>query len=173
MRSTSAPMLPPIMGVEQRPTFDLVIIRIFDAPPELVFKMWTDPRHFLRWLGPRGFAALSAEMDVRPGGRHSASLRAPDGRIIHLDGTYREIVEPERLVFTLAWHGNQGAVETLVTVTFAGGNGKTFMIFCQTAFESVAARDGSYRAWSQEFDKLDGYIGSIGPPLRGSRRASN
>jgi uncharacterized protein YndB with AHSA1/START domain len=136
---------------------ELVIKRVFDAPRELVFKAWTDPEHLKQWSAPRGFTLPFAEGDLRPGGKWRSMMRKPDGTELWLGGVYREIVEPERLVFTHAWddeHGNPGH-ETLVTVTFVERDGKTEMTFRQGMFESVESRDGHKGGWTECFDRLE------------------
>ena len=70
------------------------------APRERVFAAWTDVRQASRWWAPRDFTTLSCEMDVRPGGVWRRRMRAPDGTVVTKHGVYREIVAPERLVFT-------------------------------------------------------------------------
>ena len=135
---------------------ELVITRTFEAPRRLVFKMWTEPEHLVRWWGPRGFATISSRMNVRPGGIWSRSMRAPDGRIIRKSGVYREIVAPERLVLTYVTddaEGNSGP-ETLVTVTFTDLGGKTRLTLHQVAFQSVAARDDHRRGWTGALERL-------------------
>jgi uncharacterized protein YndB with AHSA1/START domain len=135
---------------------ELVITRIFDAPCRLVFKMWTEPEHLVRWWGPRGFTTISSRMDVRPGGIWSRSMRAPDGRIIRKYGVYREIVAPERLVLTYVTddpEGNPGP-ETLVTVTYTDLDGKTRITLHQAFLESVAARDDHRRGWTGALERL-------------------
>lgn len=139
----------------------LVITRVFDAPRELVFKLWTDPTHTKRWMGPRGFSAPHLEQDLRPGGAWRTCLR-PDGggRDLWQGGVYREIVEPERLVFTFAWddaNGRRGH-ETLVTVTFAEHHGKTTMTLRQATFETIENRDGHQGGWNSSFDRLGDYL---------------
>ena len=79
----------------------LAIERIFDAPPSLVFKAWTDPQHLVHWYGPRGFTLPSCKLDLRPGGAWRSCMLSPEGREHWVRGVFREIVEPERLVFTL------------------------------------------------------------------------
>src|SRR5262245_57063230 len=110
---------------------ELVIKRVFDAPRELVFKMWTDPRHTANWWGPRNYPSRHVQMDVRPGGKWRHRLESTEGdKDLWLGGVYREIVPPERLVFTFAWEeeGERG-METVVTVTFDEQDGKTLMTF--------------------------------------------
>ncbi|WP_201262642.1 SRPBCC domain-containing protein [Gloeocapsopsis dulcis] len=78
-------------------------MRVFNAPCNLVFKTWTEPKHFARWLGPKDCTTTSCEMDVRLGGVYRACIRSPEGTDHWMQGVYHEIVEPEWLVFTFAW----------------------------------------------------------------------
>jgi uncharacterized protein YndB with AHSA1/START domain len=138
----------------------LVITRVFDAPRALVFKLWTDPAHAKHWMGPRGFTATHFEQDPRPGGTWRACLREDDsGRELWQGGVVREIVEPERLVYTFAWDRENGSRghETLVTITFAEHDGKTKMTFRQAVFETVGQRDGHQGGWNSSFDRLAEY----------------
>ena len=139
---------------------ELVITRIFDAPRPLVFKLWTEPEHLMRWWGPRGFTPISGRMDVRQGGRWSRLMRSPDGSVIRKHGVYRELVAPERLVLTYITDdaaGNPGP-ETLVTVTFADHDGKTRLTLHQTGFQSVAERDDHRRGWTSALDGFAAYL---------------
>jgi uncharacterized protein YndB with AHSA1/START domain len=139
---------------------ELVVTRIFDAPRRLVFKMWTEPEHLMRWWGPRGFTGISGQMDVRPGGTWSRSMRAPDGSVIRKRGVYREITAPERLVLTYVTDdmaGNPGP-ETLVTVTFTDLGGKTELTLHQAAFASVAARNDHQHGWTGALERLAAYL---------------
>ena len=136
---------------------DLVITRVFAAPRELVWKAWTEPERIKQWSAPKDFTMPVAEGDLRPGGAWRSSMRKPDGTELWLGGEYREIVEPERLVFTHAWddaNGNPGP-ESTVTVTFTERNGKTEMTFRQGPFESDEDRQGHSEGWTECFDKLD------------------
>ena len=138
---------------------ELTITRIFDAPRELVFRAWTDPDQFARWLGPRGFEATSVTIDLRPGGRWRACIRAADGIEQWSSGTYREIVEPERLVFTFAWEsGDVAGEQTVVTVTLADLGGKTELTFHQAGFSAVADRDTHRSGWASTLDRLAEFL---------------
>src|SRR6266700_4700312 len=106
---------------------ELVITRIFDAPRELVFKVWTDPKHMAQWWGPQGFTNPVCEIDVRPGGALRIVMRAPVGAQHPMRGVFREILEPERLVFTniaVDADGNH-LLEGITKITFAEHGGKT------------------------------------------------
>jgi len=137
----------------------LVITRIFDAPRSLVFNAWTEPAHRMRWWGLKGFTVTSCEMDLRPGGAWRLSMRSPEGREDRQVGIFREIVPPERLVFTYAFEdaaGNLGH-ETLVTVTFAEHEGKTKLTVNQAVFETLAVRNDHVRGWGEALDRLAEY----------------
>lgn len=136
------------------PTHDLTIVRLFDAPRELVFEMWTNAEHMLRWMGPRDHPAIRFEQDLRVGGKWRgclASLAEP-GVELWQGGEMLEIEPPEKLVFTFAWDGGP---ETVVTVILNQEGDRTRMVFHQTPFETSGNRDGHRGGWSSAFDRLD------------------
>ncbi|MBI3798468.1 MAG: SRPBCC domain-containing protein [Deltaproteobacteria bacterium] len=138
----------------------LVITRIFDAPRHLVFKAWTEPKHLVHWWGPKDFTLPTCTMDFRLGGAYRFCLRSPEGTDHWLQGVYREIMEPERLVITYAWEdaaGNPGH-ETLVTVTFAEHAGKTKLTMQQAVFESVTTYQDHESGWTTCLDRLTTYL---------------
>jgi uncharacterized protein YndB with AHSA1/START domain len=131
---------------------ELIITRIFDAPRSLVFKAWTDPEHLVKWYGPRDFTATVIHADVRTGGTYDFHMRGPNYDD-HWKGVYREVVPPERLVFT--WPAGPNS---LVTVTFEDEGGKTKLTLHHGIFESVAQRDEHNRGWSSTMDRLAEYV---------------
>jgi uncharacterized protein YndB with AHSA1/START domain len=142
----------------------LTITRVFDAPREVVFVAWTDAKQAAQWWGPQGFTTISCEMDVRVGGAYRACMRSPTGTMHCRRGVYREVVTPERLVFTYAWEDNAGNLghETLVTVTFAGlAGGKTRLTLHQATFENVSARDAHHTGWSSCLERFAGYLAGV------------
>ncbi len=142
---------------------ELVITRVFAAPRALVFKAWTEPERMAHWSGPRGFTLTSSTMDVRPGGAYRSCIRSPEGTDHRMRGVYREIVEPERLVFTFGWEEPDGTPgrEMLITVTLAEQDGKTRMTFHQARFDSVRDRDEHGDGWGSSFDLLDEYLTNV------------
>ena len=141
----------------------LEMTRIFEAPRALVFKLWTDPRHARNWWGPSDYPATSLEMDLRQGGKWRGCLRSTEnGKELWQGGVFREVVPPERIVFTFAWEeeGERG-FETLVTVSFAEEGEKTRMTFRQAPFSSVAQRDGHRGGWTSSFDRLAEYLSKV------------
>jgi uncharacterized protein YndB with AHSA1/START domain len=139
---------------------ELVITRVFDAPRALVFKAWTEPDRLVRWWGPRGFTTPFCTMDVRPGGAFRICMRSAEGTEHWLQGVYREIVEPERLVYTWAWEDAEGKTghETLVTVTLAERGAGTELTLRHAVFESVTARDAHQSGWAGSLDCLAEYL---------------
>ncbi|MBI4274555.1 MAG: SRPBCC domain-containing protein [Rhizobiales bacterium] len=141
----------------------LVITRVFNAPRELVFKAWTDPHHAKNWWGPRDYPGTHIEMDVRPGGAWRHCLTSTEtGKELWQHGMFRDVVPPERLVFTFVWEesGERG-LETLVTVTFAEQNGKTLMTFRHEPFQSLEERDGHRGGWTSTFERLDEHLAHL------------
>jgi uncharacterized protein YndB with AHSA1/START domain len=139
---------------------EIVITRVFDAPRHLVFQAWTEPDRVARWFGPPGFAIIYCKMEVRPGGAFRLCLRSPSGAEYWRQGVYREVVAPERLVYTFVWSDAAGKphYETLVTVTFAERGHKTELTLHQSTFKSVAAREEHQGDWSKEFQRLAEYL---------------
>jgi uncharacterized protein YndB with AHSA1/START domain len=144
---------------------ELTITRVFDAPRALVFKAWTDPKHLAQWWGPQGFTNPVCEIDVRPGGALRIHMRAPDGSIYPMKGVIREIVAPERLVFSniaVDQSGNN-VIEGLTTVLFAEEHGKTKMTLHTKAVAvaeiAIAYLQGMEIGWTQSVDKLAAFVG--------------
>jgi len=152
------------MNVVTKPTaHELVLTRDLAAPRAQVFAAWTDERLAFRWWLPQNFTPLSCEMDVRPGGGWRRRMRAPDGTVITKWGVYREVVAPERLVFTYRTE-SAGVIdaETLVTVTFADLGTRTRLTLRHAAFETDAARLDHQGGWTGVLERLSTFIATEG-----------
>ena len=145
------------IDVEER---ELVITRIFDAPRDEVFRAWTELDRVARWWGPQGFVTTYCDMDIRPGGTFRVCMRSPQGAEHWKRGVYREVVAPERLVFTFAWEDAEGKPghQTLVTVTFVERGGRTELTLRQAIFETVTARDDHRRGWTSTLQRFAEYL---------------
>lgn len=148
----------------QKKNRELVVTRTLDAPRALVFRAWTDPAQLVRWWGPEGFTTPECKMDVREGGAWRTCMRSPDGNDYKVRGIYREIVKPERLVFTWAWEDDSGATghETVVTVTLAERDGRTQLRLAHRIFESKKARDMHQQGWVSVLNCLAAYLAERG-----------
>ena len=145
---------------------EITITRIFDAPRALVFKAWTDANMLAQWWGPKGFTNPRCEIDVRVGGAIRIDMRAPDGAVYPMGGEFREIVAPERLVFSnnaLDAAGNP-IIEGLTTVTFAEESGKTKLTLhtrgAAVAEIAVKYLQGMEFGWTMSIDKLEALLAS-------------
>jgi uncharacterized protein YndB with AHSA1/START domain len=114
------------------------IVRVFDAPPELVFAAWTEPAHFATWFGEHGSSTPveTVTMDARPGGHWQATMHVTEPSVMELvfHGEFREVDPPRRVVMTLAdmsGEDNNDLVEVF-TVDLVDLGGRTEMIFTQT-----------------------------------------
>ncbi len=146
-----------VRGPAFAPKGELVLTRSFDAPRDLVFKLWTDPQHVAKWWGPHGFTTTIERMDVRPGGAWRYSMRGPDGRDYPFAGEYVEIVPPERIVFLGTIHSKTGH-DVWTEVRFVERDGKTQIRIHQVyGFEGDATR-GAPIGWSQQLDRLEKYL---------------
>ena len=133
----------------------------------MVFRAWTDPERLKRWWGPKGFTNPVCEVDVRPGGAIRIDMRAPDGVVYPMTGTFIEIVEPERLVFTSSALDNNGEplFEVLNTVTFAEEGGKTKLTVharvSKVKGEAAPHLAGMEQGWSMTLDRLAEEVGRV------------
>lgn len=143
---------------------EVAMRRVFDAPRDLVWEAWTDPKHVPNWLlGPEGWTMPVCEIDLRPGGAWHFVWRRSDGTEMEMRGEYREVFRPERIVNTESWGGDWP--ETLNTTDFTEENGKT-TVTITLLYPSQEARDaatatGMADGASRSFALLDDYLTTI------------
>ncbi len=136
------------------------ITRVFDAPRELVFKLWTDPELVEKWWGPKDFTNPVCELDAKVGGVIRIVMQGPDGTKYPTRGVFNEITEPERIVFTNVKEDDEGNAELEVvnTVTFTEENGKTKMTLKAVVVMETPAACGSVNGmnvgWNQSIDRF-------------------
>jgi uncharacterized protein YndB with AHSA1/START domain len=140
---------------------ELLITREFDAPRALVFKAWINVKQLAQWWGPEGFTNPVCEIDPRPGGAIRIHMRAPDGTVYPMTGEFREVVEPERIVFTSRAHEDESGdpvFEVLNTVTFSERAGKTVLALSAKPFNLRPGAEqylrGMEQGWGQSIDRL-------------------
>ncbi|HEU0175161.1 MAG TPA: SRPBCC domain-containing protein [Blastocatellia bacterium] len=146
---------------------EIVITRVFDAPRELVWKAWTEPERLMRWWGPKDFTSPTCKIDLRLGGKYLFCMRSPEGQEFWSAGVYREIVEPERLVYSDSLADEKGnpvpashygmpgdwPKEMLVTVTFEEFDGKTRMTLRHIGLPPEMS-EMAEAGWNGSLDKL-------------------
>lgn len=150
---------------------ELTMRRTYAAPPELVFSMWTDPEHIVRWWAPHDFTVPYAEFDARPGGRLRIDFRTRDGFVFSNFGEVKVVEPPERLVFTAEYRENDRLmVVSLITVTCLPHDGGTRMtVHSDVTFaepEAANSLDGMEQGWSEQMEKLDTLLASMGGGVR-------
>jgi uncharacterized protein YndB with AHSA1/START domain len=141
----------------ERPTGGITITRVFDAPREAVWREWTEPERFADWFGgsESEVPLSSVSMDVKPGGPWRLTMFADAGRrAIHWKGEYREVVEPERLVFTLSDQPGEDAYELITVVLTDLGDGRTEMFFRQSGRLPAEVYERAEEGWGSFFDRI-------------------
>jgi uncharacterized protein YndB with AHSA1/START domain len=132
----------------------LTLVRRIKAPPAKVFAAFVEPEKILRWWGPDAGPTLSAETDVRPGGRFRVVFRTLDGEEHENRGAYLEVVPDEKLVFTWEW-ASMDEPESRVTVLIEARNGGSELTVIHEHFFDEAMRDSHRWGWSDTLEKLE------------------
>ncbi|MFC1491253.1 SRPBCC domain-containing protein [Nitrospinota bacterium] len=142
---------------EGRPEITLHLTRTFQSPREKVFRAWTDPEEITKWWGPEGCSSPSAEIDLRVGGRYRIAMTTPEMGEIYSTGEYREVIPPERLVFTWVWEKvpEMEGVETLMTLEFREKGDSTEIILTHERFPTEKDRDNHEWGWNSCLDCLE------------------
>jgi uncharacterized protein YndB with AHSA1/START domain len=140
---------------------EIVMTRTFDAPRDLVFEAHTSCEHMSHWWGPRRYEFASCEIDFRPGGKWRIVHHGPDDQDYGFRGEFREIVRPERIVWTFEFEGMPGHV-SVDTLTLEEQDGKTTLT-ATSVFDTVEDRDGMLQSGMEEgaaetWDRLAEYL---------------
>ncbi len=142
---------------EPEPPVAITIVRIFDAPRERIWEEWTDPASFADWFGGEDgeVPVETVSMDVRVGGALALTMFA-GGREIAWHGEYREVVEPERLVFAISDQPGDQRFELIVVELTDLGDGRTEMRMQQRGDSMPpAGYERAKSGWSAFFDRMD------------------
>jgi len=152
---------------------ELIISRLFDAPRELVWKVWTDPGFVMRWWGPKNFTSPSCRIDLRVGGSYLYCMRSPEGKDYWSTGVFREIAKPKKIVCTDSFADEKGNVvpatyygmspdfpaEMLMTVTFEVQAGRTRLTLRHDGIPAGDSLDMARAGWNESLDKFAGVVG--------------
>lgn len=160
--------------------FEFVLTREFDAPPELLFQLWTDCAHLKQWFGPRGFPMLKCDNDLRPGGRLHYCLETPSKEQMWGKWEYRVITPPEYLEVVTSFSDAQGGLarhplsaswplKTLSRTRFEASPAGTRMTLHWSAFEATpeetqtfyAGRESMKAGWGGTMQNLDEYLAKL------------
>jgi uncharacterized protein YndB with AHSA1/START domain len=154
----------------------MVVTRIFDAPRELVWMAWTDPKYAMQWWGPKGFTVPSYKTDFRVGGKFLICMRSPDGQEFWNGGEYREIVLHEKIVSSMYFADSAGnkvepahygieheAIDDAYdVVTFEDlGSGQTKLTLIGNETMEQAVKSGQVEGWNQILDKFAAIVAEM------------
>ena len=147
---------------------DLILTRIIDAPPEKVFRAWTEPDLLKQWFAPLPWTTPAAETDVRPGGASLIVMRGPDGKEFPNRGVYLEVVKNQRLVFTdaytKAWQPSEKPFMTVI-LTFENAGGKTrytaLVRHWTVADREAHEKMGFHQGWGMCTDQLAALVAKL------------
>lgn len=144
------------MKMQTADALTLRVERVVRASRERVYAAWTTPEIIRQWSAPRGMGIEDGEMDVSPGGRWRVVMLDPDGTRHEAFGVYRQVIPPEKLVYTHQWHhdGGPATPETTVTIEFVEEGTATRVVLTQEGFGSAASRDGHAEGWGSTMDRL-------------------
>jgi uncharacterized protein YndB with AHSA1/START domain len=143
---------------------EIHVERVFAAPRDRVFAVYTDPELIPEWWGPHGTTTIVDQMDVRPGGGWRFVSRDSDGSETAFRGTYREIAPPERIVQTFEWEGMPGHV-SVETATFEDLGDRT-RVRTVSIFHTTEERDGMIASGmegglNETYDRLDAVLARL------------
>jgi len=150
---------------------EFVITRLFNAPKELVFKVWTEPEHIKKWWGPTPFIGSRAEIDLRAGGGYAYTMRSPEGQEFPpYEGKFVEVIPNEKIVYSIdafkqadTWKARIGhrvgpdvdfsTLQSFVTVLFEdAGDKKTKLTLTQRFFNNdvrdAIVESGAVEGWA-------------------------
>lgn len=144
------------------PELDLILERVVDVRPELVWKAWTQPEHLKKWFTPKPWETIACEIDLRPGGIFSTTMRSPEGEVMPTDpGCYLEVVENRKLVFTDAlgpgFRPKNEAFMTAVVLLEPEGSGTRYTAIAMHADPDGRTKHeemGFLNGWSTALDQL-------------------
>jgi uncharacterized protein YndB with AHSA1/START domain len=159
---------------------ELIISRVINAPRELVFKSFTESDRLMQWWGPKGYTMKVANLDLSPGGAFHYSMMSPEGMEVWGKFNYREIIAPEKIVFTNSFSDKDGNVtrhplspswplEVFKMLTFTEDEAKTILTLVGGPVNATeeeiktfeAGRSSIHKGFAGTFDQLDAYLANI------------
>lgn len=139
----------------------LVIEKVFDAEPAIVFAAWTECRHLSQWFGPDRFSVPTCEIDFRVGGHYRICMLSPDGINNWVEGEYIAIDPPHRLEFTWNRSQDDGIVwcSNVVKLKFESiGKNRTRFTLHHALFETAEECSNHRFGWTQCINRLAGFV---------------
>ncbi|MTV50896.1 SRPBCC domain-containing protein [Heliobacillus mobilis] len=134
---------------------ELAITRIFDAPHELVYQAWTEPRHLKHWWGPKGFTMNVLKFDLCPGGVFHYSQKSPTGQLMWGKFVYKEFIAPEKLVFISSFSDEIGnTIRAPFSPTFPAEILNILSLFMYEGKTKLTLRGAPINVTKEEYDSF-------------------
>lgn len=150
---------------EVNPKLDLVLERVVDVPPHLVWEAWTKPEHVKHWFCPKPWGVTECEIDLRPGGIFRTVMCSPEGNSFPNVGCYLEIVPNQKLVFTDAlqpgYRPSENPFFTAILLLEPEGTGTRYIAYAIHRDEPGRKKHeemGFHHGWGTVLDQLVAYI---------------
>jgi len=155
---------------EINPKLDLVLERVVDVKPELVWRAWTEPEHVMKWFTPKPWETIECEIDLRPGGLFKTTMRSPEGEVQPAsNGCFLEVVPSRRLVFTDAlgpgYRPNPSSFMTAYVLIEPEGSGTKYTAIAVHSSEEQRKQHeqmGFHDGWGTALDQLVAYAKTLG-----------
>ena len=133
--------------------------RVFDATPEQIYGLLTEPTALAKWWGPHGFAIPEIHIDLQVGGSLRITMQPPDGGPFHLSGEFLQIEFPSELTFTFRWDEPvPDDRETVVELSLDSHDRRTTLSLTQGEFATEERLELHRSGWADSFEKLDAII---------------
>ena len=149
------------MPLKPDPKLDLVLERVIDVPPELVWLAWTKPEHVVKWLTPKPWSTVDCEIDLRPGGMFRFVMRSPEGEEFPNIGCFLEVIPNQRLVWTDAllpgYRPSEKPFMTAVVTMEPQGSGTRYIAVAIHRDEATRKKHeemGFQEGWGTALDQL-------------------
>lgn len=150
------------------PELDLILERMVDLPPEVIWRAWTQPVHMVKWFTPAPWKTISAKVDLRPGGQFHAMMESPEGEKFPCNGCYLEVIENRKLVWTdtldADFRPSQKPFFTCVLTLEPHGNGTKYTAIAMHKDEATKKQHeqmGFHEGWGKALDQLIQHMKSI------------
>lgn len=151
--------------IKPDPKLDLVLERVIDVPPELVWTAWTTPKHLRHWFVPRPWTITDCEVDLRPGGIFRSVMRSPEGQEFPNNGCFLEIIPNQRLVFTdtllPGYRPSPNPFFTAVLTLEPSGKGTRYVAIAIHGNEDTRKKHedmGFHQGWGTVVDQMVEYV---------------
>jgi len=144
---------------QSQPATAVQVTRTFAAPRERVFRAWTDAKELALWFAPSTeYTTIVTELDLRVGGKYKLEMHHKAGNVHTINGTYRMIKPPEKLVYTWRWQHDTAGPDSVVSIEFRDLGGSTEVCLTHEHLPTAEAREKHSHGWNGCLEQLQNYL---------------